>query len=84
MGKNSFITTEYPSWVILISSILLIGAHLMELFHDNRTIYRALFVAYYVLLVVIDYMSNGKVGLFRLMTFGTVILIMGMTIVGVG
>ena len=81
MMKSNIITTNWPTLLVITSGVFLVVAHLMEFFNFHPTTYRALFIIYYLMLLVIDYNEDGKIGMFRIVLIGLVVLLVGISLV---
>lgn len=71
---------QYPGASLAIALLVLVAAHLLQLFHVHPIMDLVLFLLYYVALVIIDYSDDRKIRAYNFAAYVVVALIVAWTI----
>ena len=71
---------QNPGASLAIALLVLVAAHLLQLFHVHPIVDLVLFLLYYVALVIIDYADDRKIRAYNFAAYVVVALILAWTI----
>lgn len=80
MATSGIFSFRNPGTMLTVALLLLVGAHLLQLYRVHPVMDLILFLLYYVALVIMDYLDDGKIRAFNFAAYVVVGLIVIWTI----